>query len=354
MRQASTSPIISSGFPIAYFVPLERTMKESDTSHNRPTLLDVLSARDVISSYLRRTPLNHYPGLSNVVGAQVYLKHENYQPVGAFKVRGGINLVSRLTKDEKARGVISASTGNHGQSIAYASRLFGVKAIILVPEKANPAKVEAMENLGAEVVFHGADFDEAREEVERLTAEHNYRYVHSGNEPLLIAGVGTATLEILEDLPDVDVILVPVGGGSGACGASIVAKTINPNIQVIGVGAERAPAAYLSWKNRSHVEAEMKTFAEGLATRVPFEFTQSIMRDLLDDFVIVSDEELKAAVLLLLEKSHTLTEGAGAASTAAAIKLKDRLQGKKVALMVSGGNLSIQQLQDIMAAAAPR
>ena len=284
-----------------------------------------------------------------MLGTETYLKHENYQPIGAFKVRGGINLISRLSNAEKSRGVISASTGNHGQSVAYASRLFGIKSVIVVPEGANPGKVEAMENLGAEVVFHGADFDEARGQVERLTAEFNYRYIHSGNEPHLIAGVGTYTLEILKELPDVDVILVPVGGGSGACGTAIVAKSINPRIQVIGVGAEKAPAAYLSWKSRAHVEAKMETFAEGLATRVPFELTQSIMRDLLDDFLQVSEDEMKAAIVLLLEKAHTLAEGAGAAALAGAIQIKNRLRSKKVVLVLSGGNLDMARLRDILA-----
>ena len=316
---------------------------------DRPTLADVFSARNVISNYLPPTPLIGYPGLSQVLGAETYLKHENHQPIGAFKVRGGINLISRLSNDEKSRGVISASTGNHGQSVAYASRLFGTKSVIVVPEGANPGKVESMENLGAEIVFHGADFDEARGQVEPLAAEFNYRYIHSANEPHLIAGVGTYALEVIEECPDVDVILVPVGGGSGACGTAIVAKGINPGIQVIGVGAEKAPAAYLSWKSREHVEAKMETFAEGLATRVPFELTQSIMGDLLDDFLQVSEGEMKAAIVMLLEKAHTLAEGAGAAALAGALQIRSRLRGKKVVLVLSGGNLDIAQLRDILA-----
>ena len=225
----------------------------------RPTFADILSARQVIRPHVTRTPLRHYPSISAVVGAEVYLKHENYQVTGAFKVRGGLNLVSRLSEEERERGIISASTGNHGQSIAYAGRLFGVRAIIVVPEGANPGKVEAMQDLGAEVVFHGADFDESREHVERLCAEFGYRYVHSGNEPDLVAGVGTYGLEIMEDLPDVDTILVPIGGGSGACGTAIAAKAINPGVEVIGVGAAKAPAAYLSWKSGDMVEAAMET-----------------------------------------------------------------------------------------------
>ena len=194
--------------------------------HQRPTFQDVLKAKAVIARYLWRTPLYRYPSLCQLLGGEIYVKHENHQPVGAFKVRGGINLVSQLSDDERRRGVITASTGNHGQSVAYAARLFGVEATIVVPEGANPGKVEAMRGLGAHIIFHGRDFDEAREHCEALAAERGHRYVHAGNEPLLIAGVATETLEILEDQPDIEVIIVPVGGGSGAAGACIVGGTI--------------------------------------------------------------------------------------------------------------------------------
>lgn len=314
----------------------------------RPTLLDIYKARRRIAPYVSRTPLHHYLGLDKLLGAEVYVKHENHQRLGAFKVRGGVNLVSQLTEDEKRRGVITASTGNHGQSIAYATSTFGVKAIVAVPEGANADKVESMRNLGADVLFHGKNFDEAREYAERLAREEGYRYIHAVNEPMLIAGVGTYALEIIEDLPDVEVIIVPVGGGSGACGCCIVAKGVNRRIQVIGVQAAMAPAAYLSWKERRLVESTMQTAAEGLATRVGFQLTQSILWDLLDDFVLVSEEEMEQAIVLHLEKTHNLVEHAGAASLAAALKLKDRLQGKKVALVASGGNIMLAQLRKVL------
>ena len=200
-----------------------------------PTLRDVYRARRQIRPYLAPTPLRHSPGLSRLLGAEVWVKHETMLPTSAFKVRGGVNLVSQLSQAEREAGLICASTGNHGQSIAYAGRLFGVPVIVGVPEGANPLKVAAMQGAGAEVVFHGPDFDAAREHVEGLAAERGLRYVHSGDEPLLIAGVGTHTLEIVEELPDVDVVIVPIGGGSGAAGACIVAKAVDPAIQVIGV-----------------------------------------------------------------------------------------------------------------------
>lgn len=315
---------------------------------NRPTLLDVIAAKGRIAPYVTRTPLHHYLSLDKLLDAEVYVKHENHQRLGAFKMRGGVNLISQLSEDERRRGVITASSGNHGQSIAYAASVFGVKAIVVVPEGANPDKVASIRSLGAEVIFHGPRFDVSRQHAERLAKEEGYRYIHAVNEPLLIAGVGTYSLEIMEDLPDVDVIIAPVGGGSGACGACIVAKSINPNIQVIGVQAAKAPAVYLSWKEGRIVEAPMETTAEGLATASGYELTLGILRDLLDDFILVSDEEMEQAIVLHLEKTHNLTEHAGAASLAGALKIKDRLRGKKVALVVSGGNITVSQLKAVL------
>lgn len=315
---------------------------------NPPTFQDVLKAKRIIRRYLQPTPLFNYPSLDRLLGAQIYVKHENYQPIGAFKVRGGINLVSQLTQEEKDRGVVTASTGNHGQSVSYASKLFGVRATIVVPEGANPVKVDAMESQGAEVLAHGEDFDDARGYCERLAQEDGRRYISSGDEPLLIAGVGTHTLEILEALPDVDVIIVPVGGGSGASGACLVAKAVNPDIEVIGVQSDAASAAYLTWKNRTATESQMRTDAEGLATRAPFMLPQRIMWQHLDNFILVSDEELRQAVYLYLEKAKTLAELAGAASLAAALQLQDRIAGKKVALILSGGNMSPEKLRRIL------
>jgi len=314
------------------------------TASSVPDLADVLAARQRIAPYLRPTPLYPYPTLDALTGAQVWVKHENHQPVGAFKVRGGVNLVSQLTPDERRRGVIAASTGNHGQSVAYAGDLFGVRAIVCMPERANPVKVESMQALGAEVVFFGRDFDEAREHCEQLAAEHGYRYIHSGNEPLFVAGVATYALEILETRPDLEVIVVPVGGGSGAAGTCVVAKTIRPSIEVIGVQSEAAPAAYRSWRARALVEDVNSTFAEGLATRTAFELPQQILQESLDDFVLVSEDALKAATRLMIEKTRNLVEPAGAAALAAVLAAPERFAGRKVAIVCSGGNISPAQL----------
>jgi len=314
-----------------------------------PDMRDVLLARQRIAPFLQPTPLFTHPALSELVGTEVWVKHENHQPVGAFKVRGGINLLSTLSDEERGRGVIAASTGNHGQSIAYAARLFGVHAVVIVPVGANPVKVAAMRGLGSEVIEHGRDFDEAREYCAALAAQGGYRYIHSGNEPLLIAGVATLTLEILERQPEIDVLIGPVGGGSGMAGACIVGQALRPGLELIAVQAAAAPAAYRSWKARSLLEDKMETAAEGLATRVAFELPQRILWDGLDDFVLASEEELLRATRLMIETTKTLVEPAGAAALAAALKLRDRLEGRRVALICSGGNISPSQLQAVLA-----
>jgi threonine dehydratase len=313
-----------------------------------PTFDDVLAARDRISRYLRETALNRYPALDELAGAEVWVKHENHLPVCNFKVRGGVNLVSQLSDEEKEHGLVTASTGNHGQSIAYAAQLFGVQATVFVPEGANPVKLASIRGLGAEIVEHGRDFDEARVRCAAVAAEHGYRYVHSGNEPHLIAGVGTHTLETLERQPDLDVLIVPVGGGSGAAGACIAAAAMRPELRVIGVQSEAAPAAYRSWKEGVIAEDEMNTAAEGLATRVGFELPQQILRTRLADFLLVSEADLRAATVHMLERTRNLIEPAGAAPLAAALKLE--LDGQKVGLIASGGNVSLDQLRALLAA----
>ncbi len=314
-----------------------------------PNLRDVLDAKRRIAPYLKPTALHRYPALDELVGTETWVKHENHQPICAFKVRGGVNLVSQLSEDERASGLIAASTGNHGQSIAYSAALFGVPAIICVPENANAVKVDSMRRLGAEIIEGGRDFDDAREHCEQLAEEKGYRYVHSGNEPLLIAGVATLTLEIFEAVPDIDVLFVPIGGGSGAAGACIVANTIAPDAKVIGVQSSAAPAAYNSWKAGRLVEDEMGTFAEGLATRTAFELPQQILRELLDDFILVSDEDIRAAMRITIETTRNLVEGAGAAALAGALQRRDELAGKKVAIVCSGSNITPAQLRELLA-----
>lgn len=310
-----------------------------------PNLNDVVKAHDRIKPYITRTPLHHYPSLDEITGAEIFVKHENHQSLGAFKLRGALNTISQMTSEQKKRGVISSSTGNFGQGVAYAGQIYDVKVTVVVPKDTNKDKVASMKRLGAELIFYGNEFDEARNYAEALSKEEDYYYVHSANEPRLVEGTGTYTLEILEDEPNIDTIIVPLGGGSGTCGACVVAKAINPKIKVIAVQAENAKGAYLSWKKGEIVKSPMNTIAEGLATAMGYEFTQEILKDMLDDFILVSEKELLESIVIYLEKTHNLIEHAGAAALAAAIKIKKQIKGEKVALIASGGNITLPQLE---------
>jgi threonine dehydratase len=313
-----------------------------------PTLADVYAARSRVMKTVRPTPLMSHPLLNAETGLDILVKHENHNPTGAFKVRGGANLIAALSPEER-RGVITATTGNHGQSIALACRREGVPCTIVTPLGNNPEKNAAMRAYGAELIEFGRDFDEARERVEVLQQERGLRYVHSANEPQLIAGVGTYALEIFEEQPDVDVILVPIGGGSGACGCVVVRSGLGSRAQVIGVQAERADAFARSWRTGSRVVGDKAdTFAEGMATRVTFDLTFGILKQELDDIVSLSEEELAEGVRLALRTTHNLAEGAGAAPLAAAVKLRDRLAGKKVVCVMSGGNIDRATLRKIL------
>ncbi|MGI8687037.1 MAG: threonine ammonia-lyase [Thermomicrobiales bacterium] len=319
--------------------------ERADVPWQIPTLHDVYVARATIAPYFTPTPLIEPWLLKEELGCTVYVKCESLTPIGAFKLRGGINLLAQMSDEERARGIVTASTGNHGQSIAYASRLFGARAIIYGPEAANPDKVRAMRALGADVVLYGKDIGEFLGEAQRRAAAAGMRFVHPANEPLLIAGVATYTLEILEAVPDLDVLIVPLGGGSGVSGASVVTKAINPAIRVIGVQAAGAPAVYESWRAGRMLSFDaQQTFAEGLATREAFALPFA-MRAGVDDVVLVSEEEMRQAILLLLRAGRLLAEGAGAAATAAAMKMRDELAGKKVAVILSGGNLTLDTLR---------
>jgi len=313
-----------------------------------PTLADVYRAKHVIEEYLPRTPLLHNPALSRRIGCDVYLKLESLQPIGAFKVRGGVYLASTFSADERARGIVGASTGNHGQSLAYGANLFGIRCLIAVPEGANPMKVDSMRALGADVQFHGADFEAARTWAEEHARSVGARYVHHTNSPELVAGVATISLEILEDLPEVDVIITPIGGGSAAVGHCLIAKALRPSVEVIGVQTEGAPAVHRSWQERKLQTASIETAAEGLATGHAYYSPVRTFIEKLDDFLLVSEEEIRDAVRLLLESAHILAEESGAASTAAALKMPERLKGKKVALIVSGGNMTLDGLRRVL------
>jgi threonine dehydratase len=313
------------------------------------SLARVEDAKTVVYKYMRPTPLIHYPLLSAELGFQAYIKHENHTPIGAFKIRGGLYLMSHLQR-QGVPGVITATRGNHGQSVALAAHWHGIPATIVVPQGNNPEKNALMRAQGAELIEYGKDFDEARTLVEQLQRERGLYYIHPANEPLLINGVGTYWLEVYADLPDLDVALVPVGGGSGICAAITVLKALRPAVRIIGVQAENAAAVYLSWKNRRLCETESaNTFADGLATRVAFALPFGIMQAGLDDMVLVSEADMRHAILRLLRTTHNLAEGAGAAAVAAAWKLRQTLQGRKVVMVLSGGNIDLATLRWVLA-----
>jgi threonine dehydratase len=314
-----------------------------------PTTADVYRARRTVAAHLPRTPLVRSEPLSAEFDADVYLKREDTLPTGAFKVRGGVTLAAGLGERFRDPGLIAASTGNHGQSVAYAGREFDVPVTVVVPEGANDRKVTAMERLGATVRFHGADFDEARERAEALAATDGYRYVHSANEPALVAGVGTAGLEVIEALPEVDYVFCPVGGGSGATGYCLTAGAI-ADATVIGAQSEAAPAMYRAWREETlEPHDRMETFAEGIATRVPFAVTMRALWERLDDFRLVSEAALERGVRDLFRAETIPMEGACAASLAAMREMREELVGRTVVLPVSGRNVERQTLERILA-----
>jgi len=316
------------------------------------TIDHIRAAREVVYRTLKPTPLIEYPLLGKVIGARVFLKHENHQLTGAFKVRGGLNFMSHFARERAYDGVITATRGNHGQSVALAAGIYSIPATIVVPFGNNPEKNDATRAYGARLIEYGRDFDEAREEAERLSKAENLRYIHSANEPHLINGVGTYAIEIIEALRErgekADAIFVPIGLGSGVCGVITAFRSLSPETRIYGVQAEGAPSVYLSWKEGRIVETkDAHTFADGVATRVPATLTFDIIRHGVDEIMLVSDSEIIRAIRLLWRTTHNLVEGAGAAATAATIKLSERLKGQNVVNVLTGANLDTNSVKKI-------
>ncbi len=310
------------------------------------TFQDILRAWPIVHRYLTRTPLYRYPLLSARCGFDAYVKHENHLPIGAFKVRGGVNLFASLSDKERRRGIITATRGNHGLSVAWASRAFGSRAVIYVPKGNNPEKNAIMEALGGEVHSHGRDFDEARAEAEARAINEGLKYVHVANTELLIAGVGTYAMEIAEDLPDADVVIVPMGGGSCIAGAVVALRTLRPNVKIIGVQAERAAALARSIESGKLETVESAdTFADGLATRFAFELPFELIKDQVDEVVLVTEDEMREGVRLALETTHNVAEGAAAATYAAAMKIRHKLARKRVVIIHTGQNIDRDTLR---------
>jgi threonine dehydratase len=312
---------------------------------------DVTGAAERIRPHLPPSPLRSYPTLDAAVGhgIRVFVKHENLQPTGAFKVRNGLAAVSALSPAARARGVVGASTGNHGQGLAYAGTLMGVGVTICVPVGNNPEKNAAMRALGATVVEEGRDYDEATEVANRLVRERGLTLVHSTNNADVVAGAGTIALEVLDAEPDLDAMVDALGGGSQAVGAMTVARERAPRLRVFAVQAAGAAATHDAWHaGVARTLERADTFAEGLATRTVYPFTFDALREGLAGFVTATDAAIADALRLLMRTTHTMVEGAGAAALAGLLQLRETLAGQRVGIVVSGANLDEANLRRVL------
>lgn len=305
-----------------------------------------LLARAVISRYLKRTSLTHYSELSRLIGCKAFVKHENHNPTGSFKIRGALNFFHHMSQEEVDAGILVATRGNHGLAMAWAGQWFHVPCTVVVPENNNPEINRIIESYGAEVIVHGEDFYDAQSYCEELVDSAGYYYVQQGNEPEILNGLATMSLEILEDLPDVEVIICPIGGGAGCASLVKTARAFNPAIEIIGVEPQNAPSFYNSWKKGDIVILDdANTVADGLAARSVFQLPYVILKDSITDVVLLTEEEILEGIRLALFTTHNLAEAAGAVSLIAACKIKERLAGKKVVMIMSGGNLSLEVLK---------
>jgi len=316
-----------------------------DPKHHPISIREAVRARAVVSRFLKTTQLTRYEGLSRALDADVYVKHENHQPTGSFKIRGGLNLLHHLTRGG-VHGVITFSTGNHGLSIGAAAKWHGLEAVVVVPEKNNPDKNRQIKETGAELIEAGSTFEEAAETVEALSEKRNLYYAHPADEPHLINGVGTAFLEVIEDLADIDVMIVPLGAGSEAAAAITTLRAFRADVEIVAVQAESSPAAYESWMKKRMCSAQNKTFAGGFATGKAYEIPFEIYKTGLDGFILLAEDEIYESIAMALHYTHNLAEGAGASTIMAAFKLKDRLRGKKVVLQMSGCNASPEEISE--------
>ncbi|HPI92325.1 MAG TPA: threonine/serine dehydratase [Deltaproteobacteria bacterium] len=307
---------------------------------------NILRARSAISHYIHRTNLIYSSELSRIIGCEAFVKHENHLPTGSFKIRGALNFFQTIPKEDVSNGVLVSTRGNHGLAMAWAGQWFHTPCTVVVPENNNPEINRIIESFGAELIVHGHDFYDAQFYCDELVAAAGYYYVEQGNEPEMLNGIGTMGLEIFEDLPDVDVIVCPIGGGAGCASLLRVAQAINPGVKIIGVQAERAPAFQRSLQQGQWVVLdEADTIADGLAARSVFQLPYVIMKDHITDVVLLTEDEVLEGIRLALTATHNLAEGAGAASLIAAVKIREQLQGKKVVLMMSGGNLDRAHLE---------
>jgi threonine dehydratase len=312
-----------------------------------PTIDDIRAAAERIKGAVIRTPMLVSQTLSEIIGAEVWLKFENLQFTAAYKERGALNKLLQLSPEERQRGVIAASAGNHAQAVAYHAKRLGIPAVIVMPESTPTVKVTQTAGFGAEVVLHGDMFDDAYAKARELALEKGYVFVHPFDDPQIIAGAGTVAVEMLEDAPELDMIVVPIGGGGLMSGVSIASRAIKPDIELIGVEAELYPSMKCAIQG-CHMPLGGDTLAEGIAVKQPGELTSRILKDLANDVVLVPERQLERAVAMLVGIEKTVVEGAGAAGLAAMIDDPERFRGKKVATLLCGGNIDTHLLANVL------
>jgi threonine dehydratase len=326
-------------------------LKKYELMSEQINLKKTLMAKSVVERYLNRTNLTYYSELSRLIGCEAFVKHENHNPTGSFKIRGALNFFHHMSKEELEAGILVATRGNHGLAMAWAGQWFHVPCTVVVPEGNNPEINRTIESYGAEVIVHGEDFYDAQSYCEELVDSAGYYYVQQGNEPEILNGLATMGLEILEDLPETDTIICPIGGGAGCASILKTARAIRPDIEIIGVEPQNVPSFYDSWKKGEIVTLdEAHTIADGLAARTVFHLPYVILKDAINDVVLLTEDEILEGVRMALTTTHNLAECAGAASLMAAYKIKDCLAGKKVVMIMSGGNINIDVLKTVITA----
>ncbi|MFX0123353.1 MAG: threonine ammonia-lyase [Candidatus Hodarchaeota archaeon] len=310
---------------------------------------DIVEAQRTLEGKVKRTPLNHSTTFSKMTGCEIYLKHENLQKAGSFKVRGAYNKISRLEESIREKGVVAVSTGNHAQGVALAASIFGITSTIVMPKGAPISKIEATKGYGGKVILYGNSFEEAYIKAKEISKTEELTLIHAFDDPYIAAGQGTIGLEILEDLPDVDLVICPIGGGGLISGIATAIKAKKSRCRVVGVQTKEMAAAYISFKEGKLIQTEKgNTLADGIAIKSPSEFTFSIIKSNLDEIVIVEEEEIAQAMLLLLERCKSVVEGAGATALAALLYRNVAQKGEKIALIVSGGNVDTTILSKLI------
>lgn len=312
------------------------------------TYQDVLKAVERLQGVIHQTPMQHSRTFSKMTGNEVFMKLENLQKTGAFKIRGAYNKIAGLSLEERKKGIITASAGNHAQGVSYAAHQYGIPSTVVMPKGAPAAKIEATENYGSKVILYGKNYDESYQKAVEEAEESGATFVHAFDDPLVIAGQGTIGYEMIKEYPDLDAVIVPVGGGGLISGIAIAVKHLNPKVQVIGVQPKGSNAGYLSWQSgKVQSISAPSSVADGLSVKQLGKLPYSIIQQYVDFFITVSDQQIKQAMLLILERSKVMVEGAGAASLAGLLSGKLPLQNKKVGLILSGGNLDLMRLSSL-------